>query len=573
VPNKKEKQPLSVTHPELAKEADGWDAAKISASHSKKLTWICSKEHIFEATIRNRLRNQNCSICSFHRVLQGFNDLATTHPGLANQAHGWDPTKVISAGHRNFEWKCEKGHIWKNSISNRKGGQNCPYCIGKRALAGFNDLATLEPAVAAEAHGWNPSEFTIGSGKKVPWKCGLGHVWEAAIAQRVSQKTKCPFCSNYRALAGYNDLATTHPQLAKQAHEWDPTSLGAGSGKKVAWKCDKGHISYATVESRAKNDTKCGICINKIVLSGFNDLATTHPDLASQADGWDPQKVTAGSNKRVQWKCSLSHIWKQYVVTRAQGTGCPYCSGYSSWPGFNDLATLNPRIASQADGWDPTTIGYGSGKKMKWKCERGHTWEARVNNRGGDRDIGCPYCSGNLVWVGFNDLATTHPNLAAQADGWNPETIVAGHNGKKSWICESGHRWRAVVSSRAFGEVGCPSCAYSGFDPNLNGYLYFISHPTWEMFQIGITNYPKDRLHSHGLLGWEVLEIRGPMDGHLTQQWETAILRMLKAKGADLSNAEIAGKFDGYSEAWSRSTFEVKSIKELMRLTEQFEEK
>jgi hypothetical protein len=31
--------------------------------------------------------------------------------------------------------------------------------------------------------------------------------------------------------------------------------------------------------------------------------------------------------------------------------------------------------------------------------------------------------------------------------------------------------------------------------------------------------------------------------------------------------------FDGYSEAWSKSTFEVKSSKELMRLTEEFEEK
>jgi len=69
-----------------------------------------------------------------------------------------------------------------------------------------------------------------------------------------------------------------------------------------------------------------------------------------------------------------------------------------------------------------------------------------------------------------------------------------------------------------------------------------------------------------------MLELRGPMNGHLTQQWETAILRMLKANGADLSNEKIAGKFDGYSEAWSKSTFEASSIKELMRLTEEFEE-
>jgi hypothetical protein len=91
------------------------------------------------------------------------------------------------------------------------------------------------------------------------------------------------------------------------------------------------------------------------------------------------------------------------------------------------------------------------------------------------------------------------------------------------------------------------------------------------MYQIGITNYAGQRIKSHEKLGWEVIEIRGPMDGLVVREWETAILRMLKAKGADLSNSKIAGKFDGYSEAWSKSTFEVKSIKELMRLTEEYE--
>ena len=92
------------------------------------------------------------------------------------------------------------------------------------------------------------------------------------------------------------------------------------------------------------------------------------------------------------------------------------------------------------------------------------------------------------------------------------------------------------------------------------------------MFQIGITNFPDDRLGSHRKLGWEVLKLRGPMDGHLTQNWETSILRMLKKRGADLSNSKIAGKFDGYSEAWSKTTFHATSIKELMRLTEEYEE-
>ena len=47
---------------------------------------------------------------------------------------------------------------------------------------------------------------------------------------------------------------------------------------------------------------------------------------------------------------------------------------------------------------------------------------------------------------------------------------------------------------------------------------------------------------------------------------------MLKARGADLSNGSVAGKFDGYSEAWSLSTISFSSIKELMSATEEYEE-
>lgn len=146
-----------------------------------------------------------------------------------------------------------------------------------------------------------------------------------------------------------------------------------------------------------------------------------------------------------------------------------------------------------------------------------------------------------------------------------------GSTSKRKWKCSLGHVWTSTVNSRTALGAGCPSCAKYGFDPNIDGFLYFIEHNIWKMYQVGITNIPRKRLKVHSNLGWELLELRGPMDGHLTQQWETAILRMLKAKGADLSNDKIAGKFDGYSEAWSKSTFEVSSIKELMRLTEEFE--
>ena len=278
---------------------------------------------------------------------------------------------------------------------------------------------------------------------------------------------------------------------------------------------------------------------------------------------------TRSSGLKKKWVCDFGHQWEASIANRQIGTNCPICAGQLVLVGFNDLATLEPILAKQAHNWDPTTVTRSSGSTKEWICTFGHIWFAAIYSRIGGK--GCPVCAGQQVHIGFNDLATINPALAKEAVDWDPRTVTAGTNEKKPWVCKLGHIWTAAVSSRHFGR-GCPTCAISGFDPNSDSYLYLIQHSNWEMLQIGITNFPQDRMRIHKNLGWELIELRGPMDGHLTQQWETAMLRMLKAKGADLANSKIAGKFDGYSEAWSKSTFEVDSIKELMKLTDEFEE-
>jgi hypothetical protein len=237
----------------------------------------------------------------------------------------------------------------------------------------------------------------------------------------------------------------------------------------------------------------------------------------------------------------------------------------------NDLKSTHPDIAKEAFGWDPSSVHAGTQKKAMWQCPKGHHYESLIKNRT-RTNTGCHFCSNLKLLVGYNDLQTTHPGLAEEADGWNPIDFIAGSHKTVHWKCKNGHRWKTKLASRTGSDLtGCPSCATSGFDPNQSAFLYFLIHRDWEMLQIGITNVPDGRLVKHSKLGWELLELRGPMDGHITRQWETAILQMLKAKGADLSNSKIAGKFDGYSEAWSQSTFEVRSLKELLRLTEEYE--
>jgi len=44
------------------------------------------------------------------------------------------------------------------------------------------------------------------------------------------------------------------------------------------------------------------------LVPGVSDLATLYPEVAKQADGWDPATVTEGSKKKLQWRCVKGRI-------------------------------------------------------------------------------------------------------------------------------------------------------------------------------------------------------------------------------------------------------------------------
>ena len=500
--------------------------------------------------------------------------LSVTHPELAKEADGWDPSQITFGSEKLLTWKCNLGHTFKTSPASRTKSQSarCQVCTGVVVLPGFNDLSTTHPDLAAQAHEWNPTEFSFGSGKLREWKCEFGHIWEARIYSR--RTSGCPVCSGRLLLTGFNDLETKYPELAKEAEGWDPASTISGTNRKLKWKCSKcGYVWETSANQRISKGRGCAKCSHQVVTTGVNDLATLYPNIALEANGWEPALILAHSSKKLSWKCQdYGHIYDSKVANRTGlGRGCPVCAGQVFVKGFNDLATTHPELAKSALGWDPSEYGYSDPAKMSWRCEKvGHTFVAQINNRA-IRNDRCPICSGKEVLVGFNDLRSQSKELASEASGWDPETVTISSGIRKRWLCSEGHSWMATPANRTNG-TGCPECAKFGFNPGADGHLYLLVHADWEMLQIGITNVPDDRLNRHKRLGWEVLEVRGPMDGHLTQQCETAILRMLKAKGADLSNDKIAGKFDGYSEAWSKSTFPVDSIKDLMHLTEEFED-
>jgi hypothetical protein len=578
-------KPLSETHPLLVKQWDHKRNDSLKPSDlgigSKALVWwTCDKGHYWQQAIFTRRNTHACSFCLNQKVWAGENDLATTNPPLAAE---WHPTKngstlpihIIAGSAKKFWWQCDKGHEWLASVGMRNTGVGCGVCANRVVMTGVNDLAHLEPSVAAEWHprkngALQPSQIGVGSNTSVWWLCGNGHEWKAPPTRRCfGKRSGCAICANQMVLKGFNDLATTTPELAKM---WHPTKNGslsaqdvvAGSSLKHWWICSLGH-SFRSTGSQLVQGRGCGVCTGAQIELGVNDLQSQDPTLATE---WDmaknkltPDQVTLGSNKKVWWLCKNGHSFEAAISHRGnRGTGCPYCANKKVLKGFNDLASTYPAIAKQ---WHPTRnlpitpqdVIAGTAVKYWWQCDDGHPYHLSGDKI--TRGIGCSVCSNYTIIVGVNDLAHTNPEIATS---WHPTKngdlkpteMVAGSHKKIWWFCDKEHVWQASAVNRLNGN-NCPSCSMGGFDPNQPSRLYFISNNALASRKVGITNFDSGRLSGFTKFGWSQIKVWEFDNGFQARQVEKEFFSWLRTeiKLAPMLDSKDMGKLGGWTETFS----------------------
>lgn len=228
----------------------------------------------------------------------------------------------------------------------------------------------------------------------------------------------------YKTNTGTNDLRTWCLNNNKiiLLEEWDydkngklsPETITYASNIKVWWRCPEGHGFEAAVGNRTGLNRGCPYCSRNKTLEGYNDfktwcLSNGREDLLNE---WDyeknevsPSKISPKNNKKAWWKCSLGHEWDSTIGSRTSGrpSGCPYCSNPPKriLVGFNDFESwciknrkdllLKEWNAERNTDFSPREISFGCGKRVWWKCSRGHEWCVSPSNR--IQGTGCPVCS------------------------------------------------------------------------------------------------------------------------------------------------------------------------------------
>lgn len=230
-----------------------------------------------------------------------------------------------------------------------------------------------------------------------------------------------------------------------------------GSKKKVKWLCELGHEWEAMPLNRVRG-TGCPICTNRAVLIGYNDLPHTNPELMPE---WDddrsPSEFTAGSETKINWKCSKGHNWKASPATRVRaGTGCSKCRWGDKYTGHKKRGTLKdeyPSVFKELVSKDEK-LTFGSTARLEWECSKGHRFFATPRDRA-LKNTECPYCVNRLIKAGVNDLSVSHPDIYEQLV--NKEPLAPKSNKVVAWKCDENHAWETTASARTAGHK-CPYC-------------------------------------------------------------------------------------------------------------------
>lgn len=400
------------------------------------------------------------------------------------------PDNIKPKGDKKVWWICSLGHEWQTEVKSRIKGTKCPICSGRIILAGYNDFLTwcknndrndLIEEWDYEKNIIQPDQISPKNNKKVSWTCSLGHKWDATINSRTRTKScGCPYCSVpiKSILVGFNDFETKCKENGREylLKEWNyernidvtPQSVTYRSGKRIWWKCSKGHEWMAPIDSRT-DGTNCPVCARTStsfpeqaiayylskqfsVLQRYSikrheiDIFLEDYNLGIEYDGIRYHSSEKSSEKEKKKDSFFSHLGITIIHVK-EDKDKNFIDGNILYYTIEDKQYLDDKFNNVLNTLFKMISDYTKVSFLP-----------NVNLLKDELNIKQHYAS----YMKKNSFASLYPQFA---DGWDveknkgmtPDLFSAKSHTKVWWKCDKGHSWKAAISTRS--NLGCPYCA------------------------------------------------------------------------------------------------------------------
>lgn len=372
--------------------------------------------------------------------------------------------------------------------------------MSRKVISGIDDLETLYPDLAKEWHPLlngilQPSDVLPGSNRRAVWRCSrCGYVWEAQINNRTKLRRGCPCCANKVAVRGINDLATTHPEVAKEWYQplngdITPRDVTYGSGKRYNWLCPRGHVYSATVLHRTSGGTKCPICnsgrqtsfaeqalfyyIKKVfpaAINSYKEIFTKGMEL----DIYIPDLKIGIEYDGVYWhhkkQATYEREQRKYDICRENGIRLFRVREQKKHE--EEKLAADWYIFLSSDNYDNSEFNQAIKQVIKKIIVDAHITGKRIPNINVNRDKFeiLAYLKGPVK----NSVQELAPELIKEWDfkkngELKPDMIAGGSSQSVYWVCSTcGYNWEATIYSRVKSHTGCPKCAGFVFEKGVN---------------------------------------------------------------------------------------------------------
>ena len=292
---------------------------------------------------------------------------------VARKRGGLCLSEAYEHSNTKLHWRCAKGHEWAAVPSSIKSGTWCMQCAVE-SIADRRRISLSEIQEMANSKGGQcvSREYTGNKDDKLSWRCIKGHEWLATLGKVRNDGSWCPVCARWAQRLPLDEIKEL--ARANGGECLSDTYDGLKKGK-LRWRCAEGHEWEAAPGHIRNQGCWCPKCAGRAPLT----IPEMHA-IARSRGGECLSESLINALTKLAWRCSEGHEWQATPNDVKSGHWCRKC-GAESRAARQRAPIHEIQALARSRGGECISEKYADSEvRLRWRCARGHEWEASLRN-------------------------------------------------------------------------------------------------------------------------------------------------------------------------------------------------